>query len=321
MHHRQCSRPLQRVVTDLGADLPYAQVMDKLVEHYDIVLNESSIRRVTLNHARRVWESGQTEPSYPKQVGTKDVVIVEMDGGMVPIMEPAPDQKDRRRGKRLHWKEAKIGLAHRQGSKELAYGGTVQGDAAEAGKQLLACACQVGMGKRSPIHALGDGAVWIVDQVERQFGAQADYLVDFYHVCEYLSAAATAIGSDEKPAHAWLEEQKQRLKSSQVDQVLNTLQPAVEAGDIKDEDAPVRCCYRYLSHRRGQLDYASALQKGLPIGSGEIESAHRYLVQKRLKLPGAWWRAANADHMLALRVCRANRQWQAYWSAVDAEAA
>jgi hypothetical protein len=45
------------------------------------------------------------------------------------------------------------------------------------------------------------------------------------------------------------------------------------------------------------------------------------LVQKRLKLPGAWWRAANADHMLALRVCRANRQWQAYWSAVDAEAA
>jgi hypothetical protein len=27
-----------------------------------------------------------------------------------------------------------------------------------------------------------------------------------------------------------------------------------------------------------------------PIGSGEIESTHRYIVQQRLKLPGAWWR-------------------------------
>jgi hypothetical protein len=31
--------------------------------------------------------------------------------------------------------------------------------------------------------------------------------------------------------------------------------------------------------------------------------------------------AANVDYTLALRVCRANRQWHAYGSAVDAEAA
>lgn len=33
---------------------------------------------------------------------------------------------------------------------------------------------------------------------------------------------------------------------------------------------------------------------------------HRYLIQKRLKLPGAWWRAANAENILALRVNRTN---------------
>ena len=49
-------------------------------------------------------------------------------------------------------------------------------------------------------------------------------------------------------------------------------------------------------------------------GSGEIESAHRYIVQKRLKLPGAWWHAANADSMLALRVNRANGEWAHYWA-------
>ena len=54
--------------------------------------------------------------------------------------------------------------------------------------------------------------------------------------------------------------------------------------------------------------------RGLPIGSGEIESAHRYIVQKRLKLPGTWWLAANADHLLALRVNRANSEWNDYWA-------
>jgi hypothetical protein len=64
----------------------------------------------------------------------------------------------------------------------------------------------------------------------------------------------------------------------------------------------MRQCHRYLSARQDPLDYAQAIERELPIGSGEIESAHRHLVQKRLKLPGVWWTAANAEHMLALSV-------------------
>ncbi|MBK1630437.1 ISKra4 family transposase, partial [Thiohalocapsa halophila] len=42
-------------------------------------------------------------------------------------------------------------------------------------------------------------------------------------------------------------------------------------------------------------------------------SAHRYVVQQRLKRPGAWWTPDNAEAMLALRLVRANGQWSAYW--------
>ena len=83
---------------------------------------------------------------------------------------------------------------------------------------------------------------------------------------------------------------------------------------MPDSKASVRSCHRYLSRRQDQLNYPDALANDLPIGSGEIESAHRYIVQKRLKLPGSWWCAANADHMLALRLNRANRQWDSYWN-------
>jgi len=88
---------------------------------------------------------------------------------------------------------------------------------------------------------------------------------------------------------------------------------ALEPNAVPDADAPVRTCHRYLSHRLHQLNYQGALAQGLPIGSGEIESAHRYIVQQRLKRPGAWWAPGNAEAMLALRVARANGQWSAYW--------
>jgi hypothetical protein len=51
---RGFSRRLQRALTDLGADLPYAQAMDKMVEHYGVVIAESTIRRITLWHAQTV---------------------------------------------------------------------------------------------------------------------------------------------------------------------------------------------------------------------------------------------------------------------------
>lgn len=87
------------------------------------------------------------------------------------------------------------------------------------------------------------------------------------------------------------------------------LEPTTTAGDT-----PVRACYRYLNHRLDQVDYARALAEQLPIGSGEIESAHRYVIQERLKLPGAWGQETHAQQMLALRTCRANQQWEGYWN-------
>lgn len=301
------------MVTDFGADVAFAQVMDKLVEHYGVVLGESTIRRITEGHAQTIFETARLNESWPAQTGA-ETVIAQMDGGMVPIVEPDAAQKDKRKGKQLQWKEAKICLAHAKGSKTLAYGGTLQGDVAQAGRQLFHCARVAGFGSNSRIHAVGDGADWIATQVEEQFGTQGDYLVDFYHVCDYLSAAAKAVTNATQAADDWLVEQKNRLKTRRARELMQALRPHLEPTSLDDDDAPVRQCHRYLSHRLHQLDYQSALANDLPIGSGEIESAHRYIVQQRLKRPGSWWRAANAEHMLALRLNRANNRWGEYWA-------
>jgi len=75
----------------------------------------------------------------------------------------------------------------------------------------------------------------------------------------------------------------------------------------------VRKCWRYLTNRISHLDYRGALEKDLPIGSGEVESAHRHVIQKRLKFPGAWWTPENASAMAQLRVTRANGGWSDFW--------
>ncbi len=116
-----------------------------------------------------------------------------------------------------------------------------------------------------------------------------------------------------------MEKQKSALNSNRSSAVLAALLPHIEPLSIEDQDAPVRKAHRYLQNRRNQLDYQGAIEKKLPIGSGEIESAHRYIVQQRLKRPGAWWTPDNVDCMLALRLARANRRWDNYWKQVDGE--
>jgi hypothetical protein len=168
------------------------------------------------------------------------------------------------------------------------------------------------------VHAVGDGAPWIMRQIDELFGEQGSYLIDFYHVCEYLSAASKTIAPDAAAGKAWMEAQKNALKTGRAGVVLSALLPHCEAPDVCDEQAPVRLCHRYLDARKGYLKYREALAEGLPIGSGEIESAHRYVAQKRLKLPGAWWLVEHAEHMLALRINRLNGDWEAYWAGLAA---
>lgn len=306
--HRGCSQPLQRAVTDFGADVSFAQAGAKLHEHYGVELAPETIRHIVEGHAQTLFEQQSVTLAWPEAEGVAQLVA-QMDGGMVPIVVTDPEQRDRRQHKRLEWREAKLALVHEHGRTQVHYGGTVLGGVEGAGRALFDSACRAGFGRHTQVHALGDGATWIGDQVEQRFGAQAAYLVDFYHVSDYLGEAAQHCSPDPP---AWLPTQQAHLKANRLDAVFAALDPYAEPE--QSTDAPVNACRRYLNNRRHQLDYQGALARGLPIGSGEIESAHRYVVQPRLKRPGAWWTPQNAEHMLALRLNRANGQWDDYWN-------
>lgn len=256
----------QRILTDFGADHSFAQASAKVKEHYRLEVPPSAARHYTFRHAAKIKEREAEANRSPR--GGVAQVIAQTDGCLIPIVKiAAKGPKDRRKRRLLEWQEARLSLAYKAGSVAKHYRATLQ-EVEAAGRQLRACAVEAGAGQKSRIHCVGDGASWIVRQVEQQFGERAQYLIDFYHVSEYLAGAAEA--SSREPQR-WRRRQQERLKRNEVGKVLAELGRHLEEEEEEESQAPVRACWRYLSNRLGHLDYQGALSAGLPIGSGEVE--------------------------------------------------
>ena len=73
-------------------------------------------QRVTLGHAGNMFEAGKSSLDFPEAPGRHKDIVVETDGGMIPIVEPDARQKDKRKGKTLSWREAKISLRTPRGA-------------------------------------------------------------------------------------------------------------------------------------------------------------------------------------------------------------
>lgn len=316
---RSYSCCLQRVIVDFGADVSFQEAREKLKEHYNLEVPLSSIQSIVESHAKNIFEFIENDKKKLNGGDAKQL-IAEMDGSMIPIVDtaiPSEGRPDSRRCRSLRWQEVRLCFVRRVDQLNPVFYATM-GDVERAGCLLYRAALRVGLGAKTKIHGLGDGAKWIENQMRRVFCSNINYLVDFYHVSEYLAAAAEHSWTSEK--EKWRRENQDLLKQNKYDEVLQRIRSRLplnweEKKNEKEgiEDTPTEKCYRYLDNRKNCLNYKDAIDNDLPIGSGEIESGHRHIIQKRLKIAGAWWRPETAENMLALRVLRANNDWGDYW--------
>ena len=275
---------MQRALVDFASDASFNTATEKLLEHYGVELSASTIRAITFQHGGCLFEQQQQLITQLGPEAGLDRLITQTDGSMVPLVESSQKSRDRRKNKSLLWGEARLTLARDVKSVEPRFAATMD-EAQQAGAVWLDCVKRAGAGAKTKIHCVGDAAPWILEQWRQRFGEQASYLIDFYHVSEYLAAAAPWIAG--KKTKTWLEKQQSRLKANRVGMVIEQLLPHIESAEIKDEEALVRRCHRYITKHREQMNYKEALEAGLPIGSGEVEGGHRWVVQERVKKPGA----------------------------------
>ena len=238
---------------------------------------------------------------------------------MVPIVEysEASTEEKEQGGKRRRnclWKEFRLCTVSTPNEEQTHYGVT-RGTPFEAGCMMYQTCQQKGMSLDTKIHGVADGAPWIAEQYEAQFGDQHDFLLDFYHASEYLAEASKDLSGDLLLRKSWLKRKQNQLKEGKTLEAIKELKVLSAQAS---EESPIAVAAQYLSNRKEQLNYQDALAKNLPIGSGEVESGHRSVLQSRLKKPGAWWSIENAQSMAQLKVLQANRMWNSFWDTLPA---
>jgi len=166
-----------------------------------------------------------------------------------------------------------------------------------------------------------DGAPWCQTFLATH-RPDAVRILDFPHAAQRLSEVAEAVWGAGKQATAWAAVQRRALRDGDPAAVLATIRALPVAASVDPATATqVQVeVLGYLTPRLDQLQYASFRARGLPIGSGVVESANKLVVEARLKGAGMHWARPNVDPMLALRNLLANGRWAEEWPALWCQA-
>jgi hypothetical protein len=156
---------------------------------------------------------------------------------------------------------------------------------------------------------IADGAKWIWNWVD-DFYSDSVQILDFFHAAEKLSAYAAFAYKEPIEREKWVKEQKKRLKEDEVENVLKDLiEIAEKTSQTTQAGKALNDLIRYYQSNIARMKYGTFIEKGYLIGSGAIESAHRNVIQQRLKLSGQRWSIDGAQRIANVRAYRKSNRW------------
>ena len=97
------------------------------------------------------------------------------------------------------------------------------------------------------------------------------------------------------------------LRAGRVTDVIARLS-ALSTSTPESRESLEKLVHYYTEHQ-GRMQYDEYRRRGYGIGSGSVESAHKQIVQARMRQAGMRWSELGARHLLALRVLLLNDQW------------
>jgi Uncharacterised protein family (UPF0236) len=270
-------------------------ILEKFI---DIQVSASQVYLVTDCYGKAAEKEVNVSRSL-EPVKKEEVLYVEADGSMLLTRDEG-------------WKEVKVGRMFTSGScidpnGKLSWIRHSQyvahlGNSKDFTKQMDTLIESYGrLGKR--LVFIADGGTWIKNWIEDAF-PEAISILDYYHVCEHLHQFASTIFTDEAALKKWTEKQKELLLQSKVTNVIRN----IKRQNCESNEAIL--LINYCTNNAHRMDYQRYKNIGAGIiGSGAIESAHRTVVQKRMKQSGQRWSNKGAQNMLNLRVLSMNKQW------------
>jgi hypothetical protein len=138
-----------------------------------------------------------------------------------------------------------------------------------------------------------------------------EWVVDYYHACQYIGDLAQVIFGPGREAYAWAAKMRRTLKEKQggVFRVLRSAGQLRAIRGLVGEESDYESAYHYLRRHSPWMNYAERRRLRVPIGSGVTEAACKTVFSQRFKCAGMKWGIESGAPILALRVIALSGIW------------
>ena len=252
-------------------------------------------------------------------------IAVGIDGGRVrvrTVVETVKVSGKRKRKKfRIEWREPKVVILFEldqkgrmvKGSRPV-IDGTLQGP--DALIELVAFHLhRLGAAQANVVTFVADGAPWIwarldgvIAQVKLDLIRVVEVL-DWCHGVHHLSLALAALDLGAERRGELYSRLRRLLKAGQSRDVIDELEE-LAAGQPEDSAVWREIGYLTKHSEAGRLRYNCFRCRGVPLGSGAIESTIRRVINLRLKGTSIYWTEANAEAVFQLRAAVVSGRWE-----------
>ena len=155
----------------------------------------------------------------------------------------------------------------------------------------------------------------LLKKLAKKYAVELTVVLDLIHVVEYLWKAAWAFHQEgDEAVEAWVDERLLEILRGKSSEVAGGIRRSATLRELKGaaRKAADKCADYLIKYRRF-LQYDEYLTAGLPIATGVVEGACRYVVKDRCEVTGAHWTVPGAEAVLRLRSLRASGDFEAYW--------
>jgi len=171
------------------------------------------------------------------------------------------------------------------------------------------------------IHIAIDGEVVLYNELSKHF-PKASFALDIRHLEEKLWVTGRAFHEEgSNDLKAWVETKREYLYTGQAEKLLEQLQQTHKDLSSRSKTGKkirevLKRLINYMEPRLSMMKYKKLLNQDLPIASGIIEGAARYVVGERMDCSGMRWIPQRAEALLHLRCIELNGDWEDFfdWS-------
>ena len=245
-------------------------------------------------------------------------LAIAADGVMVPF-RPMPKTA---KGK-IQWREVKVAILARLGTRLTQAQQVVPqllrrrlvavlGDIEQFMPVLQLEARKQGFEKAPKVIWLSDGGRGFWRVYRTLFSHCAVAVLDFFHAAGHLARATQAMFGDPRSAQAraWFSQWRHQLRHGQHLQVLQALTRLINAEVFTGQSLRTLIQVQaYFQRHHRHIRYERFEQQQIPLGSGMVESACKWLIQQRFKGVGMRWSEQGFNHLLLLRLAWVNERF------------